>query len=65
MKKRCLKIYDKLIVSIIISIFSLVGCGTKKKVSDNKPNTDTIQTVKDIDDEPVIAMYGARPNQFE
>lgn len=65
MKNGFLKIYDKLIVSIIISIFALFGCGTKKKMSDNEPKTDTIQTVKDIDNEPVIAMYGARPNQFK
>lgn len=74
MKKEALKIYDKLIVSIIISVFALFGCGTKKKVADNeqKPKTETnqtkpdsIQRVKDIDNEPVIAMYGVRPNKLK
>lgn len=74
MKKEALKIYDKLIVSIIISVFALFGCGTKKKVADNeqKPKTetnqtktDTIQKAKDIDNEPVIAMYGVRPNKLK
>ena len=74
MKKKCLKIYDKLIISIIISIFALAGCGTKKKVTDNdrksktetKQNkTDSIQKANEINKEPVIALYGVRPNQLK
>ncbi|MGC3977032.1 MAG: hypothetical protein QM751_01615 [Paludibacteraceae bacterium] len=70
MKKGIIKMYDKLIIAGLMSIIALVGCGTKKKISENTEKnqnkeqvnqTDSINKPQKNDSEQVIAMYGVRP----
>ncbi len=69
MKKSILKFYDKLIVAGLMGLFALVGCCTKKNVSDKKEtvkvNTDSISKPKKKLPEEIIAMYGVRPDRLE
>lgn len=67
MKKRFLKLYDKIIIAALLGVLSFVGCARKtyseKQREKSESLTDSLKTNDNNFDNRIIAMYGVRPTR--
>jgi hypothetical protein len=61
MQKYLLKLYDKILLALLLGLFAFTGCSTKRVATERKLKTGAASniSIQKPDTNKVVAMYGA------